>query len=329
MESKKADDNPKDEKCMIRFARCMMPLFKDKLIVTSSKCTIYCNFMLFVVLAVLGVIIKATANNSIEFRIRYDDKCQTTANCPFNFTIRQAVSGPVYLYIHYTNFYISHRNVMNSQSKSQLAGNDLPTSTTTTTCSGMLNNEDLKKNLGMTTSLPWYLGGGTTLPDSDGLNPCGIYPSLFPTDTFAISMLDNNNNVIKNIPLDASNINYKGLAGSKFKVSDSTKSKLWTNVEDPRFIEWMKPPMNSDFYKLWGVINDGFQPGNYQVIINNGKLKLTERCETFELDQDPKGGVHDEPELAWRKQSVDVLRLLHGCTVLAFHWRRIDVRREA
>jgi hypothetical protein len=36
----------KKERCLMKMARCFKPLFKDRLIVTSSKCTIWCNFVL-------------------------------------------------------------------------------------------------------------------------------------------------------------------------------------------------------------------------------------------------------------------------------------------
>lgn len=228
--------------------------------------------MLVAVLVIIGIIIKATANDSTEFRIRFDDKCKNLASCDFSIYVRENVPGPVYVYIHFENFFLNHRRVMRSVSKDQLRGLKVEDSKIETACSGKTKNKDI----GVTS----YTFNPTAAVNADGpLNPCGIYASLYPKgrlrmtiDILKISTLDDNGAVTGDLVLDTTNINYKNLRGNKYKITDDTKNELWTNVEDPRFIEWMKPPMSSSFYKLWGVINGELKKGNYKLTVTIGKL---------------------------------------------------------
>lgn len=80
--------------------------------------------------------------------------------------------------------------------------------------------------------------------------------------------------------LSATDINYKDLKGNKYKLTADTKPKVWMDVEDPRFIEWMKPPMSSNFYKLYGIFKGDLKKGTYKLsIINDVRLLDTTRIE--------------------------------------------------
>ena len=43
-----------------------------------------------------------------------------------------------------------------------------------------------------------------------------------------------------------------------------------------RFIEWMRAPSRSTFYKLWGKIYQDLEPGLYQIYITNGTVSTQE-----------------------------------------------------
>jgi LEM3 (ligand-effect modulator 3) family / CDC50 family len=143
-------------------------------IVTSSKCTIYCNFVLVALLMIIGVIIRGTANSAQEYQVRFDDKCTAGTNCVFNLLIRDKMTGPIYVYLHFNNFFLNHRKVMKSLNKQQLMGNDVDLETLSTTCAGMSQNSDYPfANTSLTAM-------GKPYVHSAALNPCGIYASLFP-----------------------------------------------------------------------------------------------------------------------------------------------------
>jgi len=43
----------------------------------------------------------------------------------------------------------------------------------------------------------------------------------------------------------------------------------WHDMEDEHFIVWMRTAGLPNFRKLWGKIEDGLAPGNYQIRIEN------------------------------------------------------------
>lgn len=50
-------------------------------------------------------------------------------------------------------------------------------------------------------------------------------------------------------------------------------NKVVTYPDPERFIEWMKAPLSSNFYKLWGIVNQDLPKGNYRITIS-GDLGL-------------------------------------------------------
>jgi LEM3 (ligand-effect modulator 3) family / CDC50 family len=137
--------------------------------------TMYASYNTVVILIVIGVIIRATANNNTEFSIRFDDKCKTNSPCTFDLNVFEDVEGPFYVYIKFSNYHVNHRNVMRSFSAAQLRGEAVTIDKLETYCNKKLRNKDL--NL---TVLPF--GSGTVDPEAP-LNPCGILPALMPAGT--------------------------------------------------------------------------------------------------------------------------------------------------
>lgn len=130
------------------------------------------------VLVVLGIIIRATANGSKEWRIRFDDKCKSNQLCTFDLFVQEDAPGPFYVYFHFNNFHVNHRKVLRSFSSSQLKGDSVPFSTLETSCSPMIRNKD--------PNVTSYFNNPNATVDPEGtLNPCGLMPTLMPAGTFA------------------------------------------------------------------------------------------------------------------------------------------------
>jgi len=58
----------------------------------------------------------------------------------------------------------------------------------------------------------------------------------------------------------------------KFKNLADKSTKQWIDVEDERFIVWMRAAATPTFRKLWGKIESGSLPlkkGSYEVTITN------------------------------------------------------------
>lgn len=129
-------------------------------------------------LIIIGVIIRASGNSSTEFRIRFDDKCKSsTASCDFDIVVREDTEGPFYVYVHFTNFHINHRQVMRSFSSDQMRGLSASYDLISKTCGTKLRNKDL--------NISTYKFATTTPVNTEELlTPCGILPSLIPTGMF-------------------------------------------------------------------------------------------------------------------------------------------------
>ena len=124
-------------------------------------------------LIIIGIIIKASANDNTEFRIRFDDKCKSsTSSCDFDIVVREDVTGPFYLYVHFTNFHINHRQVMRSFSVNQMRGLPSTYEENAKVCGNKLRNKDL--------NFSKYKFTNETADPEGLLTPCGILPSLIP-----------------------------------------------------------------------------------------------------------------------------------------------------
>lgn len=119
----------------------------------------------------MGIIIKMGTSDTDYFEIRFDDKCGDSASCSFPFYVKNKMKGSIYVYLHFQDFFVQHRNSLKSVSQSQLAGQNLDLSSVTSLCSGAVTNEDTLRDYSIT---------GKRLDPKGVANPCGILASLFP-----------------------------------------------------------------------------------------------------------------------------------------------------
>lgn len=130
---------------------------------------------------IISLIIKFSAAQPDRIDVRFDSACFNQDTCGVLFNVHEDMPGPVYLYIHYKNFYVNHRNVVQSISSTQLTGTDInDDSQKKESCDPFKLNSDVST---ITTSYQ-----GTTLVNDEVLSPCGIYPVLVPRDTFTLTL---------------------------------------------------------------------------------------------------------------------------------------------
>lgn len=70
-----------------------------------------------VLVIVLSFILKSSADTPYFNNIRYDDACEGLNSCAKVFEVKEEITGPVYLYIYFEDFFINHRNVVRSVSR--------------------------------------------------------------------------------------------------------------------------------------------------------------------------------------------------------------------
>ena len=72
----------------------------------------------------------------------------------------------------------------------------------------------------------------------------------------------------------------------KYKFKNFDLSRQWINVEQERFINWMKISPFSDVRKTWGRINSNLPKGNYKLnVFNNWNSYIFDGKKYFGLTE--------------------------------------------
>ena len=207
--------------CMRKLATCFKPLFVSKVIYLDLKYTIWCNFLLMVLFIVLGVVIREGTTDTKSFQIRFDDKCGDSQTCEFPFFVKSRMKGPIYVYLHFKNFYVQHRKSLKSVDYDQLKGERQSAADVKTSCEGMVTNEDFVQDFSIT---------GNKLDPKAALSPCGLYASLFPRDRFTLEK-KNTGDTYSKVDITANGISWEDHRTTKFKQIDGGKEQ-WVDVTD-------------------------------------------------------------------------------------------------
>ena len=207
-------------------------------------------FIFAVVMIPLGFVILFKSNEIWEFKERYDniEECQEKKTCSIKFSIEEKIKAPIYIYYGIKGFYQNHRRYVESIINDQMEGKE---NADTENCDNLKTN----KEMGKTTAI-----NGETLDENETAIPCGIAAKLFFNDNFKITK----NNV--EIFIDDNNIAWD-VDRERFKNLDL--SKQWIDLENERFINWIKIAPFQNFIKTWGVINEDLDAGIYNVLIDS------------------------------------------------------------
>lgn len=113
-------------------------------------------------------------------------------------------------------------------------------------------------NIGKTLSI-----NGTALDPAATANPCGMVAYTVFNDTFDVLYPNGTS-----IPISTDGIAWPS---DVQKYSSVNAGKMWYNISDPRFMNWIRISTMPSFRKLWGKISTDLLPGTYTVKINNCK----------------------------------------------------------
>lgn len=145
------------------------------------------------------------------------------------------MKGPVYLYSHFKNFHVNHRNVVRSVSRKQIAGESITKAELDKRCQAL----SLNKEFPVTTSF-----SGVPLVADAPLSPCGLYPSLIPKEGYVLTLKSPTTDPSLNKPQpadttiiikDNDNVAWDGLKGNRFKQSKEGTTTQWIDVEQRNF----------------------------------------------------------------------------------------------
>ena len=155
---------------------------------------------------------------------------------------------------------------MKSWSTDQMRGMNVTIESQKDYCNPDITNSEMEKL--------WALDG-TKLNPAALSRPCGLLAKHFPKDTFKFFNKDTG----KTIELSNQNIAWPGLIGTKF--NSVNRSEEWVNIEDERFINWMRPNTAKNVYKNWGRFEEDLEAGEYTVTIFNCKSSKIKKMTFF------------------------------------------------
>ncbi len=220
--------------------------------------TMLCLEITGAIFLLIGLIIVFTSKNIKEIEIRYDNNnnCTIGNECKIDFHIEETMEKNVFVYYRLKNFYQNHRRYIKSKSHKQLKGNILTEKEIKDDCDPIILNKDI------------YLGlknidNNEELDPNGVAHPCGLIAKSYFNDSYIIVKQGGDEDII----ISDTDIAWS-VDKDRYKNSDN-KSVQWFNVENERFMVWMRPAAMPDFRKPWGRIERDLVKGDYTVIITN------------------------------------------------------------
>ena len=241
--------------------------------------TTLCFLISGVIFIVIGVIILHFSSQIKEIEIRYDniEECELALEskdnkkCIVQIELKEKFKQPVMVYYQLNNFYQNHRRYIKSKSIDQLKGKYLSVNDIEEDCEPIIKNSDLW----ITTSIE-----GKPLDPDGPAHPCGLIARSLFNDSYTLSTIPQIGTEIQILDKDIAWESDR----KRFKNTNNASVVQWTNIEDERFMVWMRPAGLPDFRKLWGRIEVDLEPGTYYLqIINNYQVKSFNGKKSFVL----------------------------------------------
>ena len=259
------ENQPQQQSCMEKLFIYLRTGFVWRPI-PKIKSTVLCLEISGVIFIVIGIVIIILSNQIKEIEIRYDNnaQCEIGSQCNISFTIEEDMKKKVFVYYRLKNFYQNHRRYIKSKSNKQLKGEYLSEKDIKDDCDPIKLNRDLYEGIKGIADDPNSNNTNRTLDPNEVAHPCGLIAKSFFNDSFQIRKNDEADYIIISSEDIAWSIDKK-----KFKNSDH-RYKQWIDVEQERFIVWMRPAALPDFRKPWGKIDDrDLKKGEYTLTIEN------------------------------------------------------------
>lgn len=245
------DIKPTKYKLRYAFTQQLLQAWRPR---PTLKCAITIYTIIGLIFFAFGIAIIVLTNQIHEISVRYDQLGPVSLTTPLTvaFEVERDMKAPVYLFYQIKGFFQNHRRYILSQSLKQMRGNDLPASELSD-CEPVIYNANLSD---------WQKA---RIPNFDPLAvaiPCGAAPRALFNDTFILTGPGG-----AAVNFVGSGIAWADDINHKFKNVDL--SRQWINMEDERFMNWVKIAPFSDFRKTWGVSNADIPKGTYLMTINN------------------------------------------------------------
>eukprot|EP00002_Diphylleia_rotans_P026257 TRINITY_DN5221_c0_g2_i1.p1 TRINITY_DN5221_c0_g2~~TRINITY_DN5221_c0_g2_i1.p1 ORF type:complete len:330 (-),score=64.38 TRINITY_DN5221_c0_g2_i1:345-1334(-) len=208
----------------------------------------------------IGIAIVVASNSVIETDPVHYEHCETgNTNCSVSFRIESKMDAPVYMYYQLSNFHQNHRRYVSSRSDDQLRGTIVSDRAILDYCEPLIKPNNLSNAV-----INYY-------------NPCGLVANSWFSDEIQLTSSE-----VGSIPLRSKGISWKSDRDAKFKKPDPYKGQLpveykkinpgkevFEDFENEDFIVWMRTAGLPKFKKLYRIIDQSLEPGDYTLTINN------------------------------------------------------------
>ena len=230
----------------------------------DAKCSIITDLIIMISCFSIGITMLYFSNRYSIIEIKYSSCLDNISNveknkkiCNIPFTLDKGIKSPIFVYYKLENFYINHRNFVESKSWKELRGEE---GFTKEKC----KNSYLMSEMFPSDS-PYYTNQWNyTFQENDIASPCGLWARSFFNDTYILNYSNGTS-----ININEYNISNDYLKDKFFKRRKDYNIIQWIDVENEHFINWMNIETSNNFKKIWGRIDFDLEPGNYTLIVKN------------------------------------------------------------
>ena len=255
----------------------------------NAKCSIITDIIIMISCFSIGITMLYFSKRYSMIEINYTNCINNIPSyernkkiCTIPFKIEKRIESPVFIYYKLGNFFLNHRNLVESKSWKELRGEE---GNTESNCkNSYLMSEMFPKNS------PYYINEwGYNFSESEISSPCGLWARSFFNDTYNLTF--SNGTYIK---INEFNITNEYLKEKFFKRRKDYKNKQWIDVENEHFINWMNIETSHNFKKIWGRIDNNLEPGNYSLFVKyNYDIKKYEGEKYFCISNANKFGINN------------------------------------
>jgi hypothetical protein len=202
----------------------------------------------------VGFVILSRNNRGFVYQFDYTDFCGNQSVCALPpFSVPADAPTPLYLRYRIDSFFHNHYKFWKSVPLNQFVNNETGRGSNEG-CDIYTTNAQMNKTTSVT---------GLPLNPSDVAIPCGVMAFTYFNDHFTLT----DSGTLQQLPVASSGIAWS--SDKYYKYVNVDLNRQWINVQDERFISWMRVSPYNHFVKTWGVVDESVRGKRIVVTVAN------------------------------------------------------------